>query len=408
MTHSLRILHTSDWHLGHTLRGQSRAYEHRRFLAWLLERLDEERVDALLVAGDVFHTSNPSAEALRMFYDFLGDVRRKLPALDVVVIGGNHDSASRLDAPESLFASQGVRVIGGLAHRDDPARALVPLHREGELAGWVAAVPFLRRTDLDGAVEREAGHAAAVRAAYDRVVSLADARRSAQQPIVAMGHLTMMDAQLSADSERDTTRGGQESLPCDLFSDAIAYAALGHLHLAQAVAPRVRYSGSPIPMSMSEESYEHQVLVADFEGANLEDVRALRIPRTVPMIRLHTKAPLSLDQTLASLRALDVMERPLAERPFLEVAVRLDRPEPNLRAKILEALGDKQARLIKITSHRSESLGQCLGDRVVERELSDLEPLDVFQMLHEQKHGAPPAEPLLQTFRELQSELHAS
>ncbi|NPC81309.1 exonuclease subunit SbcD, partial [Pyxidicoccus fallax] len=101
----MRLLHTSDWHLGHTLYDVSREAEHAAFLDWLLETLEAESVDALLVAGDIFDTANPSAEAQAAWYHFVARARRRLPRLDVVVIGGNHDSAARLDAPDPLFAA---------------------------------------------------------------------------------------------------------------------------------------------------------------------------------------------------------------------------------------------------------------------------------------------------------------
>ncbi|MEZ4468455.1 MAG: exonuclease subunit SbcD [bacterium] len=147
----MRLIHTSDWHLGHTLREQSRSDEHEAFLAWLLDQL--EGVDALLIAGDVFDSANPTSSAQRRFFRFIAEARRRRPALDVVVIGGNHDSAARLDAPRPLFDHAGVRMVGGLPRRPDRSLDLdrlgVPLHGpDGRVAAWVAAIPFLRPSDL--------------------------------------------------------------------------------------------------------------------------------------------------------------------------------------------------------------------------------------------------------------------
>src|SRR5690606_35223811 len=143
----------SDWHLGHSLHEHDRGPEHDAFLAWLLGALDDLDVDALIVAGDVFETANPPAAAQRRWYAFLAEARRRLPALDVVVVGGNHDSAARLDAPRDLLDSLGVHVVGGLPRRGDGAidvdRLIVPLRdRDGAIAAWVAAVPYLRASDL--------------------------------------------------------------------------------------------------------------------------------------------------------------------------------------------------------------------------------------------------------------------
>src|SRR4051812_29205135 len=126
----MRILHTSDWHLGQLLHEHARAWEHARFLTWLLETLAAERVDALLVAGDIFDTANPPAESQAAWYEFLARARARFPALDIVVIGGNHDSASRLDAPTPLLDAFRIHVVGGF----EPDRLLVPIQGG---AAWV-------------------------------------------------------------------------------------------------------------------------------------------------------------------------------------------------------------------------------------------------------------------------------
>lgn len=107
----MRLLHTSDWHLGATLGGHPRDSEHQRFLAWLLETLKAQAVDVLLITGDIFDTANPPASAQRLYYDFLARCYTELPALTLVIIGGNHDSASRLDAPADLLNHLRVRVV---------------------------------------------------------------------------------------------------------------------------------------------------------------------------------------------------------------------------------------------------------------------------------------------------------
>ena len=149
----MRLLHTSDWHLGHSLHGRSRDPEHWVLLAWLLEQISLHRVDALMIPGDIFDSANPPAAASKAWYDFLATARRRHPNLDIVVAGGNHDSAARLDAPGTLLRSLDVFVVGGVPRTTDGAidheAMCIPLtDADGEIAAWVAAVPFLRPADL--------------------------------------------------------------------------------------------------------------------------------------------------------------------------------------------------------------------------------------------------------------------
>src|SRR5664279_627986 len=134
----LRLFHTADWHLGHHLHGVSRQLEHQQFLDWLLLELHNKQADALIVAGDIFDSANPSSAAQSQLYDFLVKAKAQLPNLDIVLIGGNHDSASRLDAPSPILNALGVTVVGGLSRDDqggiDWDRLLVPLtNADGEI-----------------------------------------------------------------------------------------------------------------------------------------------------------------------------------------------------------------------------------------------------------------------------------
>src|SRR6266568_8128044 len=146
-----RFLHTSDWHLGHVLHDVDRAVEQRAFLSWLAARCEAEQVHALLVAGDLFDVSNPSAAAQALWAEFLVGLWRRMPTLQVIAIGGNHDSAHRLETTEPfLRALDRLHVLGALPRRDgavDTARALIRVEGDGESA-LIAAVPFLRAADL--------------------------------------------------------------------------------------------------------------------------------------------------------------------------------------------------------------------------------------------------------------------
>jgi exonuclease SbcD len=398
----LRILHTADWHLGHTLSDLPRVEEHDAFLAWLADTLVREQVDALLVAGDVFDSGNPPAEAQAAFYKFLATARAKCPRLDIVVVGGNHDSAARLDAPSAILDRLGVRIVGGLPA--DVERAVVPVHdRTSAVAAWVLAVPFLRPADLP-AISGEDSLALGVRAVYDDVMRVARGRRGPDQALVAMGHSYVTGGQVSELSERKILGGNLHALPLDVFADDVTYVALGHLHLPQRVGAgdRVRYAGSPLPLALSEADYPHQVCIVEIERDRLCAVRSVRVPRAVEVLRVPGGEARPIDEVLPLLAALAPIdpEVPEWQRPYLEVSVLLPRPEPALREKVLEALEGKAARLVRLRTCR-RATGQALGDVVVAPSLPDLEPGDVFRRCWAKQYGGDPPEELLCAFAEL-------
>lgn len=325
---TLRLLHTSDWHLGHTLNEYERDREHAAFLAWLLDTIEAEQIDALLIAGDVFETGNPPARALEQWYRFLGACTRRFPDLDVVAIGGNHDSAARLDAPNALLDGSRLRVVGGHAGRD-PRDFVFPITR-GDLRAWVCAVPFLRPADLPE-VTAEDPLIEGVRLVYDGIFEAARAVRASGEPIIAMGHLYMVGGEVSAMSERKVLGGNQHALPVTVFPDDVAYVALGHLHKAQCVGgkPHVRYAGSPIPLSTTEASYVHQVLGVTLDRDGETRITPHVVPRTADIVRVPAEgaaAPEEVFAALGTLPAADALEPWRA--PFVDVHVMLDAPDP--------------------------------------------------------------------------------
>ncbi|AKU93131.1 exonuclease SbcCD subunit D C-terminal domain-containing protein [Vulgatibacter incomptus] len=408
----MRILHTSDWHLGHTLHDVSREREHELFLEWLLEAIGAHGADALLIAGDVFDTANPPAAAQAMFYRFVAKARRRYERLEIVAIGGNHDSADRLDAPSPLLDGFDVRVVGGLARRADRSldldRLILPLRdREGEVRAWVAAVPFLRPADLPAVPGADDQLVEGVRATYREVLDAVRERRRPGQAIVAMGHLYMTGTRLSELSERRILGGNQHALPAEIFPDDVAYAALGHLHLAQQVGrPSVRYSGSPIPLSMSELDYPHQVCLVDLEGEGMRSVEPLRVPRFVELLRVPRSGALEREALLEALRALPNGTLPEADgadaalRPFLEVRVRQTRPDPSLRRDVEQALEGKAARLVKLGIELGGD-GKSLADRVELQMLDELLPEKVFEDRWKKEHPGEPPPDLMAAFLEL-------
>ena len=409
----MRLLHTSDWHLGQTLHNYERTYEHQCFLDWLLETLVAQQIDALLIAGDVFDTANPSAAAQKQLYRFLQQARARSPLLDIVVIAGNHDSPGRLEAPGPLLEAHGTSVVGHVLRRDDAQidleRHVIPLHdKSGTVKAWCLAIPFLRPGDvprLPPAAEGEAApgdpYLAGIGLLYQQAHALAEARRSHGQAIVAMGHCHMVGGAASSDSERRIVIGGTEALPAGIFDPAIAYAALGHLHLAQRVGQQehLRYCGSPLPLSFAETGYQHQVLQIDLADG-VASVTPLMVPRAVDMLRVPPQ-PAPLDDALAALDALVLADLPPHRQPFLEVRVLLDGPEPGLRGRVEAAIAGKPVRLAKIDPVLKANAEGAVAAAMSLDQLSQLQPDDIFRRLYLQKYAEEAPEDQLQAFAEL-------
>lgn len=433
----MRILHTADWHLGHTLREHARTAEHAHFLDWLVATVAEREVDALLIAGDVFDGANPQPAAWRMWFEFLGRLKRTRPNVQVVVVAGNHDSPARLEAPRELLRAFDVRVIGRLERAADGALRtddlLVPLRdANGRTAAWCVAIPFLRASDVLALAPRapaatggdyvlptasgdEGGDAAdaadpliaGMRALHAELFAAARARRQPGQALVAMAHGYLVGGALSELSERKVLGGNQHALPIDLFPRDCVYAALGHLHRPQALAGRdgVRYSGSPLPLSMPERLHAHHVLFCDLDGERVAKIWSLRTPRLVPLVRIPERGELDPDAALAAVAALPPRDEATADelRPFVEVAVRLSEPSPQLAERIARALEDKDARLVRVEVVLAGAAATAGSEPP--RELASLTPEDVFVRRYRRDYDGDVPAPLLTAFRELLDEV---
>jgi exonuclease SbcD len=415
----MRLVHTSDWHLGHRLHGVPREREHARFLRWLVDRLVEEQADALVIAGDIFDTANPPAEAQRAFYQFLAACLKKRPRLDIVVIAGNHDSPARLDATADVLRPLGVHLIGSLPRDEDgdpdPARALVPLSRsDGAIAAWLVAVPYLRPSDWPPLPPLQEGAAPSpqvldeLRALYAPLFAAARKKRRPGQALIAAGHCLLRGGTLSEGSERRIQLGNSLPLPADLFPEDLAYVALGHLHRAQQIdsaqAPfgsrHLRYSGSPIPLAFSERTYPHQVVLVELDGEALREVRPLPVPRRRQVLSIPEEAR-PLDEVVALLKELPRApdndddnddDEDAEEPPLLEVRVRQEpgAQAPLLRPIIEEALVGARPRLVRIVCERPGlSTEQPLSES--ETPLLDLHPEEIFLRLYQRTAGDPGA-----------------
>ncbi|MEN2750861.1 exonuclease SbcCD subunit D C-terminal domain-containing protein [Psychrobacter sp. FBL11] len=274
----LTILHTSDWHLGRRLYGRMRYNEFEAFLHWLETTIDEQNVDILIVAGDIFDTMTPSNRAQALYYEFLGRVSKSC-CEHIVIVAGNHDSPTFLDAPSNVLKFLNVHVIG-TACEDLNDEVLVLNDTDGAPHCIIAAVPYLRDRDVrsssagESADSKDANVIKGIRAHYDDVASIAKAKqaqliKSHQRhiPIIATGHLFAAGGTTTEDDGvRELYVGSLGKISADMFDEAFDYVALGHLHVPQRVGGQehIRYSGSPMPMGFGEARQQKQVLLVQF------------------------------------------------------------------------------------------------------------------------------------------------
>ncbi|MFM5708739.1 MAG: exonuclease SbcCD subunit D C-terminal domain-containing protein [Aeromonas veronii] len=406
----MKILHTADWHLGHQLHGHDRRFEHDAFLDWLSDTLKAREIDALLVAGDLFDTANPPASAWQQLYRFLARLRAEMPHLNMVLIGGNHDSPSKLDAPHELLRAFDLHLVGSISRDSEGTletdRLLVPLQdREGKIAAWCAAVPFLRSSDLrvESLEEGQDRLIEGVRQVYAEVLAEGRARCGEDLPLIAMGHAYLAAGQLSELSERRVLGGNQHALPAELFAGA-DYTALGHLHLAQSPATGVHYSGSPLPLSLAEANYNHQVLEVTFAEGKLTGLERIPVPRAVEMIRLPQS---TLDDALNAIASLELVACPQEAQPFLEVRLLLPKPEARIRERILAAIADKPVRLARISTQYQGS-GEGLADGCERRRLDELSPTEVFRLCYQRQFEGEPEAGLVASFEEILEQVKES
>lgn len=272
----MRLLHTSDWHLGRSFHRVDLLGAQAAFVDHLVETVRAERVDAVLVSGDVYDRALPPVDAVRLCDEAL---HRLAERTRVVLIAGNHDSAQRLGFGAGLMGAAGVHVRTGQAQVGEP----IVLGGDGETIA-VYGIPYLEPELVRPAWGLAArGHAAVLTEAMRRI--RADAERRPGVPVVVLAHAFVTGGEPS-DSERDISVGGVSHVPVGVF-DGVDYAALGHLHGRQRLTERVRYSGSPLAYSFSEERHRKGSWLVDIGAAGVKEINFIDAPVPRPLARLR-------------------------------------------------------------------------------------------------------------------------
>ena len=376
----MKILHTSDWHIGSTLYGSKRYDESERFLQWLVETIKNQSIEALLVAGDIFDTSTPSNTAQELYYRFLNEVSRTT-CRHVIVTGGNHDSPSFLDAPKALLKAFNVYVVGSAAEREeDEVYVLKDADNNPEVI--VCAVPFLRDRDVRQSSEGESYRdkenrlVEGIISHYQKVYEEACKQRNElgkSLPIIGVGHLFIAGSSIykrsgEASGERDLYVGNLGQVPADRLP-SFDYFALGHLHIPQKVTGKenIRYSGSPMAMNFDEIYQQKSVVIVDIHDQNV-DIQTVQ----VPAFRHFEQIKGDWDSIEASLKRLK--EESFAG--WVEVIYEGQEAIGNLRERVYKLVENTSIEVLKIQN--AMLFNAVMKQYEKEVELQDLNPTDVF------------------------------
>ncbi|WP_424493860.1 exonuclease subunit SbcD [Salinimicrobium sp. GXAS 041] len=398
----MKILHTADWHIGKKLHKHELSKDFDLFIKWLCKTILEQKIDVLIVSGDVFDLANPSSEARKQYYRALMQLRKL--NCKIIVTGGNHDSPAMLDAPREILRELDMHVIGGLPKNLEDA--IIPVSKNGKTEVVIAAIPFLRDSDLrtanDGATYED--RLKAIRKGIQNTFFDAAeicGKKFPGVPALAMGHLFAAGAETS-ESERDIQIGNQAAFNALQFGEYFNYIALGHIHKPQKLSAAVPayYSGSPLPLSFSERKDEKRILILDTKKGWTPE--SLPVPVFRKLLRIT-----------GNIETLKLKLSVLEDHHELDSLIELELKEEHYDAQKIYEL-DELATSFKtagyeIVKHRADFENRIKGAAEIygdSRQLEDLKPKEVFTQLIAEHHYDPETEKeLTAAFDELLEEV---
>ena len=385
-----KLIHTSDWHLGQNFYGYDRSEELKDFLDQLTDIVRKHTPDALLVSGDIFHTPAPSSAAVNLYVNAMLDIHKACPTMVIVVIAGNHDSASRLDSDRRLWQLAGVRVLGGIA-RDKDGRADLANHVikiDGK--GVVAAVPFAYPASfpLPPGVD-DLGRNERQQAYFQALLDRAATQAADDLPVVLMAHLAIDDSDFVG-HDRDMK---MECVDLTTLGTGYDYAALGHIHRPQDVSDRVRYCGTPVPVSFDEQC-EHSVSIVEIDGHGaLPRVETKVIKNLKPLHTIPAHEPVDFEAALQLLQGLNPNDR-----SYIRLNVKVDQYLPTgAQEQAAQTVKDKRCRFCEIKKTAALPTTRTATVMTVE-EFNRKTPLDIANQYFINKYGQPMDEQLQEMF----------
>lgn len=373
----MRILHTSDIHIGRRLKDHDRTKEFKEFFVWLEEQIINEGVDMLLISGDIFDNTTPSVQAQEIYYSFLGHIAES-KCRHIIIISGNHDSPAFIDAPSDVLKHCKVHVIGQACA--NPEDEVITLNdSNGHEEAIVCAVPYLRDKDVrtasidDSFRDIDRALQAGIKSHYERVFNYArKLQGDSNIPIIAMGHLFLKNGRTSeGDGVRSLYVGTSIQVGIEIFPEYITYTALGHLHSPQYIGrENIRYSGSPIAMGFGEAGQDKSVILIETDGRNITDMKEIHVPVFQRLERISG----DMNQIENGIKFLGTQN----ESIWLDVTYTGNEIQGDLQDKLNECA--KNFSLIEILSVRDESIRSDTDSVPVPEGLDSITPIKMLNL----------------------------
>lgn len=393
----MKVLHTSDWHIGQIFHNYSREEEHKYFFEQLKSIIIKEKPDVVVVSGDVFHTAVPTIVSQRLYYNFIVEISRLDDDLQIVITSGNHDSPSRLEAPRQLWKAFNVSVVGMLDYQTvtdeyglnfDASKLEIPITKKGKIIGWVLAVPYIN------------GNANI----YDLLLNhLKNKPEYADnQSIVAMGHLAVKSADITGHSP--DIIGKLETLDIQDFINVkgVDYWAFGHIHFPQAIKgiENMRYAGSPFPISFNE-NYQHSVVSVNIGDGKVETT-VIPLKTLIPIVDFPAK-PKGYDDALPFETVLMQLFDILDQKAYVRVHIQTDKPLTQTETtEIIQAFEGHEAMFCGIQSYfPAKAEGDDIQSVKTLHELKAMSPFELGCSVFQKKNGCEMPDELKEMFKKV-------
>tara|TARA_R110002110_G_scaffold150258_18_gene341985 strand:+ start:4097 stop:5299 length:1203 start_codon:yes stop_codon:yes gene_type:complete len=371
----MKILHTADWHLGHRLHEQSQIEEQVLFLNWIKDYIIDQKIDILLISGDIFDTGVPSNQSLEMYFSFLMKLNNTT-CRSVIITGGNHDSPGTLNAPKHILNALSIKVVGKATENIEDEVFEIDVNGEKVIIG---AVPYLRDGDIRRAVAGESfdeltdKYKTALINHYKASAEQCKLINTTNATVIAMGHLFATGGSVS-DSEQNIYVGTLGHIGAEDFPTYFDYIALGHLHRPQIIGgnDKVRYSGSPHILSFSEVNYDKKIIVLTIKDNKINDIKEDVVPRFREFYKLEG----TIAQCIEAFP--DVISNPYELTPWVEIVLN---EENNINTDDLKIAADQYPFDILKTALKNQRRIKGIEELLEEtKSIKELVPSEVFKL----------------------------